>query len=116
MAWNTKAHATQLTGITTEQFFSTLVALGLGEKAHIQVKGTFPESPSDYLLVQLYSTLDASSEQWDAKAFASFPIFSNEPVISFIVENYYKFRVGIKRVGATDSICADMWSRTGIQI
>jgi len=116
MAWNPKVHATQLTGITTQQYFSTSVTLSLGEICHVQIEGTFPGNPTDPLLVQCYSTLDASSEQWDSQPFFSVVIQPTTPVVSFIVRDYYKFRVGAQRLGSTDTLIADMWSRTAIQL
>ena len=106
MAWGSKTSATQLTSITTEQFFSTLVTLNPGECAHVQVTADFPSTPTDHAVVSVYSTLDDSSEVWDLMPFQQFVIHNaNDPnIASFIVTGVYKFRVGVMRTGSTDTI------------
>ena len=42
MAWSSKTTSTQLTSITTEQFFSQTPALNPGESAHVEVDADFP--------------------------------------------------------------------------
>lgn len=105
MAWSSKTAATQLTTITTEQFFSTLVTLNPGETAHCQVESNPPVTPTDVLVVSAYTTLDDSSEDWDETPFLSFQV-ANTPDpndASFLVSGVYKFRVGVKRSGTTDT-------------
>jgi hypothetical protein len=45
MAWGSDTAATQLTGITTEQFFDQAPTLNPRETAHLQVSVDFPASP-----------------------------------------------------------------------
>lgn len=117
MAWGLKQHATQLTNVTTEQFFSLTPALSLGEIAVCQIETDFPADPVDYLVVDLYSTLDASSEKWDTLPFQEVVIYPDQPVASFVVRDRYKFRVGVRRGGATDTITSvDLWYRTGVTL
>ena len=115
MAWGNDTAATQLTSITTEQFFTTIPQLNPGETAHVQVEFEGQVStPTDGAIVSVYTTLDASSEDWDELAFMSFLIdLADEGLdVSFLVSGVYKFRVGVQRDGSTDTlVSADMNSR-----
>lgn len=106
MAWAGKQSATQLTNITTEQFFNTLIALLPREIVHVQVDVDFPGTPVDDLILALYATLDDSSENWDDTPFREIAV-PNTPdpnAVSFSVAAVYKFRVGARRSGSTDTI------------
>ena len=114
MAWAAKDGATQLTSITTEQFFDDTPSLNPGETAHIQVEVNFPTTPTDNAIVSVYTTLDDSSEDWDEIPFQRFTIDNSEDLseVSFVVAGVYKFRVGVKRDGTTDTLTdADMDNR-----
>ncbi len=106
MAWGSKQTATQLTSITTVQYFSTLVTLNPGETAHCQVTVNFPTSPTDNAIVEVFTTLDASTETWDDTAFMAFlvdrGIDPND--VSFTVSGVYRFRIGVRRSGSTDTL------------
>lgn len=106
MAWTAKVNATQLTSITTEQFFSTLITLNPGEQAHVEVEANPVASPTDDLIVSVYATLDDASENWDDTAVFAFSIDNaiDPNKASFIVAGLFKFRVGVKRSGTTDTI------------
>ena len=65
MAWGSDTAATQLTSITTEQFFDQVLTLNPRETAHVQVAVDFPGSPTDHAIVAVYTTLDDASEVWD---------------------------------------------------
>jgi hypothetical protein len=54
MAWGSDTAATQLTGITTEQFFNQVPTLNPRETAHVQVSVDFPSSPTDHAIVAVY--------------------------------------------------------------
>jgi hypothetical protein len=56
MAWGSDTAATQLTGITTEQFFDQVPTLNPRETAHLQVAVDFPASPTDHAIVAVYTT------------------------------------------------------------
>ena len=110
MAWGSKVSATQLTSITTEQFFSfggsTKVTLNPGEEAHVRIEADFPGSPTDHLDVAVYSTLDDSSEVWDVEPFLTARL-SNSPDpnrVPLIISGVYAFRIGVARSGTTDTI------------
>lgn len=110
MAWASEITATQLTNITTEQFFSyggsTKVTLNPCEECVIQLECNFPGSPTDHLVVSVYATPDDSSEVWDIEPFLTF-VLVNTPDpnrLSFVVSGVYAFRVGVKRTGTTDTI------------
>lgn len=110
MAWGSDTAATQLTSITTEQFFSfggsTKVSLNPGEEAVVQVSADFPGSPTDHLVVSIYATLDATSEVWDIEPLMTFLLGNNADPnrCSFVVGSVYAFRIGVKRSGVTDTI------------
>jgi len=58
MAWGSDTAATQLTSITTEQFFDQAPTLNPRETAHVQVSVDFPGSPTDHAIVAVYTTHD----------------------------------------------------------
>lgn len=113
MAWAADVDATQLTSITSEQFFSfsgsTWVTLNPGETANIQVKVDFPSTPTDHALVSVYATMDSSSEVSDTSNTPLFGAFQipNSPdpgIATYVIRGVYKFRVGLKRSGSTDTL------------
>ena len=106
MAWGSDTAATQLTSITTEQFFNQVPTLNPRETAHVQVSVDFPGSPTDHAIVAVYTTLDDSSEVWDLIPMMEFLIENTTDPnrISFLVTGVYKFRVGVRRSGSTDTI------------
>jgi hypothetical protein len=111
MAWGSDTASTQLTTITTEQFFSQTPQLNPGETAHCQVAVDFPTTPTDNAIVSVYATLDDSSEDWDEIPYMSFVIDNSEDTsdVSFLVSGVYKFRVGVKQdTGTTNLTSADM--------
>lgn len=113
MAWGDKTTATQLTTIddTTEQFFDQTPTLNPGELLHVEIEGNFVGSPTDDLVVNVYTTLDDTSENWDDTAFMSIQV-DNSPdpnKLSFTISGIYKFRIGVLSSGNTDTITsADM--------
>ena len=111
MAWGSDTASTQLTSITTEEYFSQTPSLNPGETAHCQVTVDFPSTPTDNAIISVYTTLDASSEDWDEIPYMSFVIDNANDTddVSFLVSGVYKFRVGVKRDGTTDTLTsADM--------
>ena len=76
MAWSSKTASTQLTSVTTEQFFSQTPTLNPGETTHVEVEADFPASPTDNLVVAVYGTLDAANENWD-----------DTPILEFEIDN-----------------------------
>ena len=106
MAWGSDTAATQLTSITTEQFFNQVPTLNPRETAHVQVSVDFPSSPTDHAIVAVYTTLDDTSEVWDLIPMMEFLIENTTDPnrISFLVTGVYKFRVGVRRSGSTDTI------------
>lgn len=104
--------ATQLTSITTEQFFSVTPSLSVSEGAVVQVDVNFPASPTDNAIVAVYARQDGSN--FDIEPFMEFEIDNgNDPSrVTFIVKDVFEFRVGVRRSGTTDTITdADMDSR-----
>ena len=106
MAWGSDTAATQLTSITTEQFFNQVPTLNPRETAHVQVSVDFPSSPTDHAIVAVYTTLDDTSEVWDLIPMMEFLIENTTDPnrISFLVTGVYKFRVGVRSSGSTDTI------------
>lgn len=121
VGWGSKNAATQLTSVTTEQFFDDTPQLDPNQIAHIEIiadieiEETPPPPPTDDLLVKVYGTLDASSENWDDTPILEFRIDkdSDPNKVSFRVSGVYKFRVGVQRDGSTDSYTVDMAHRIG---
>lgn len=111
MAWGSKTSATQLTSITTEQFFSfggsTVLSLNPGEAMHILVKANPVGSPTDHLIVAIYGTLDDATETvWALTPWAEFTVDKalDPNYVDFIVSGLFKFRIGVRRSGTTDTI------------
>jgi hypothetical protein len=106
VAWSGKTSATQLTDVTTEQFFDQTPTLTPGELLSVEIEADFPGSPTDNLLVKCYGTLDDSTESWDDLPF--FQITINNGIdpskVSFAISGVYKFRIGVQRDGSTDTI------------
>lgn len=113
MAWSARDTATQLTSITTEQFFDDTPTLTPGETAHVEIDANFPVTPTDNLVVSVYGTTDGSN--WDDTPRLQFEIDNaiDPNQASFSISGVYQFRVGVKRSGSTDTITsADMAHRT----
>jgi hypothetical protein len=105
MAWGSDTAATQLTGITTTQFFNQVPTLNPRETAHVQVWVDFPASPTDHAIIAVYTTLDDSAEVWDLIPMTESVLENTTDPnrISFLVTGVYKFRVKV-RSGSTDTI------------
>ena len=108
MAWGAKdTSATLLTSIVgTEQFFNVFPQLTPGELIHCEVELDSVGSPTSELRVNVYGTLDDSTENWDDTPLMSF-VIANAPdpnKVSFSMSNIYKFRIGVIREGGSDTI------------
>jgi len=115
VAWGSDTSATQLTSVSTEQTFDAEPQLDPNEFAHVQIIGN-SSGTTDNLEVKVYSTLDDTSENWDTEPIIEFTIDctdGNDNDRSFIVQNVYKFQVGVQRSGSTDTFTADMNYRVG---
>jgi hypothetical protein len=116
VAWSGKTDATQLTSITTEQFFDVTPSPDPNEVAHCEVEVDFPTTPTDNAIVSVYGTLDASTENWDDTPLLQFTISNGTDPnkVSWTIFGVYKFRVGVKRSGSTDTLTsADFSVREG---
>jgi hypothetical protein len=108
MAWSSKVDATQLTSITTEQVFQfsgdPQITLNPGESAHVAVDYNPVASPTDYLNVKVYASLDGTN--YDNQPYMSFQVEKTpDPCqASFIVSGVYSFQIGVSRSGTTDTI------------
>ena len=111
MAWGAKTEATQLTSISTEQFFDVNILPNPGELVHVEVEVDFVGSPTDDMIVAVYRTLDDTSENWDDVADLEFVIDkgTDPNKASFLLSGGFKHRIGVRRDGSTDThTSADM--------
>ena len=104
MAWGAKITATQLTAITTEQFFDQVPTLSPREGAHCRVAVDFPATPTDDAVIAVYGSLDGTS--WSATPLMVLVLDKDlDPnSIDFLVTGVYQFRVGVTRSGSTDTL------------
>lgn len=108
MAWASSVAATQLTSVTSEQFFSfsgsTTVTLNPGETAHLLPKVDFPSSPTDYGVISVYDTVDGTT--FAIAPFYTFQIdkATDPNSAGFLISGIYGFKVGVKRSGSTDTL------------
>lgn len=113
MAWGTKTDFTAQTGInnTTEEFLEA-VTMNPYEQCHVQlqVDNEHASTVTDGLIISLYGTLDAATEQWDTVPFMQFthkPATVSAEYVSFMVTGVYKFRIGGLSAGATNTYTLD---------
>ncbi len=106
MAWGSDTAATQLTSITTEQFFDQVPTLNPRETGHVQVSVDFPGSPTDHAIGAVYTRSTTVLRVWDLIPMMEFLIENTTDPnrISFLMMGVYKFRVGVRRSGSTDTI------------
>jgi len=89
--------------------YSNAVALNPAELAHIQITGD-SGGTTDNLRIDVFTTIDASAENWDTVPITSVELncVSGDPEsISIPISGVYKFRLGFLRVGSTDTIVVD---------
>ena len=104
MVWGAKISATQLTAITSEQFFDQAPTLSPRESAHCRVAVDFPASPTDDAVIAVYGSLDGTA--WSATPLMVLVLDKDvDPnSIDFLVTGVYQFRVGVRRSGSTDTL------------
>ena len=113
MAWGSKTGFTGQTGInnTTEEFLEA-VTMNPYEQCHVQleVDNEHASTVTDGLIISVYGTLDAATEQWDSTPFMQFthkPATVSAEYVSFMVTGFYKFRIGGLSAGATNTYALD---------
>lgn len=113
MSWGSKNQIITSQSVSGTEVFSSAVTCNPGSEQHVEVEADFPASPTDNLLVRLYGTLDASSENWDDTPIFEFSIDNGTDPnkVSFQVSGLYKWRLGVVRDGSTDTITVDAWYR-----
>ena len=113
MAWGSKTQIATSSSADSTEIFSGAVTLNPGELAHVEVEANPPATPVDNLLVRVYGTLDAATENWDDTPIYEFAVDSSiDPnKASFIVSGLYKFRLGLIVDGTTNTIVVDAWYR-----
>ena len=111
MPWKTKKQIATSLSATDTEVFSDYVELEPGAIANVQVKADFSGVPTDDLEVRTYLTLDPSSEVSDNQADTPITMAKEtDPAYrTFTVKECYKFRLGFKASGATDTITVDAW-------
>jgi hypothetical protein len=113
MAWGAKTQIITAASVAGTETFSDWISLAPGELAVVQVKADFPVTPTDNLKVTVYGTLDEATETSDNQSAASAILMNTaDPAYrSFPVSGHRKFRIGVVRTGATDTITVDAWVR-----
>jgi hypothetical protein len=104
MAWGAKISATQLTSITTEQFFDQSPTLNPRESAHCHIQVDFPATPTDDAVISVFGSFDARAGQRRRSSPWCSTRMSIRTRSIFIVRGVYQFRVGIKRSGSTNTL------------
>jgi hypothetical protein len=89
-----------------EQFFDQVPTLNRGRRRTCRCRSIFRAPRTDHAIVAVYTTLDDASEVWDLIPMMEFLIENTTDPnrISFLVTGVYKFRVGVRRSGSTDTI------------
>lgn len=113
VVWGADTASTQLTTVSTEQFFDYKPEPDPNEYVVCQVVGN-SSGTTDSLTISVYSTLDVAGETWDTVPIFTITLDCTDGAnnnVTFIVEKLYKFRVGVQRDGLTDTFTADMSHR-----
>lgn len=113
MSWGSKNQIATSLSVTTTELYSSAVSLTPGESCHVQVIAD-SGGTTDSLIVNVYGTLDDSSETWDEFPLTSFFIdltTGNATEVSTVIRGVYKFRLGFERVGSTDTISVNAYER-----
>lgn len=112
MAWGSKTSLGSQTAIgTTEKFLPSAgggVSINPGETIHIQLAldNEHATTVTDAVEIRIYGTLDASTENWDEVAWQAFshkPSAVTAEDYSFLISGIYRFRIGCKSAGSTDT-------------
>lgn len=83
------------------------ITLNPGEACELQVRVDFQATPTEGLIVNVYTTLDDSAETWDNQPYQSFLVPHNNPTadpkaMTVIISGPYKFCLGYQ-TGGTDT-------------
>ena len=113
MTWGSKNQIATSLSVAGTELFSSALSLNPGESADIQVIGN-SNGTTDSLVISVYTTLDASTENWDTVPLFSFVLDctdGNDNDVSFLVTGVYRFRIGFVRDGSTDTITTNAYER-----
>lgn len=115
VGWGALDSATQLTSITTEQFFDDEPQADPNEFVDVEIDVNFPASPTDDAIVAVYGTLDGGTDYDDTARLEFIIDNGTDPnQKGFNTFGIYQYRVGVRRSGSTDTITsADMNHRIG---
>jgi len=112
-AWSGKTQIATTLSVAGTELFSSAVTVNPGAVFRIHVKGN-SGGTTDNLVITLYSTLDASTEEWTTVGDYSFVLdctSGNDEIVQFVVSGIYRFRIGFVRDGSTDTITTNAWYR-----
>ncbi len=113
MSWGTKLQIATALSVAGTELFSDAVVLNPGELIHIQIIGN-SGGIADNLIISVYTTLDASAENWDTVAITQVELDCTDGAdndISITLSDIYKFRIGFVRSGSTDTIVTNAYIR-----
>ena len=108
VTWGSDTALTTQTAIdnATEEFIGT-IALATALSAHIQLEiDNESGSVTDAVIISVYATLDATSEVFDDEPYMTFAITPDTVALErhpLVVSGIYRFRIGVKSSGATDT-------------
>jgi len=115
IAWGAEVDSTQLTTVSTEQFFSQEPTPLPNEIVRVSITGN-SSGTTDNLTISVYSSLDGVV--WTTVPDYSFDLDVTDGadnIVEFVVHDTYQFRVGVQRTGSTDTFTVDMSHRIGTQ-
>lgn len=110
--FDTNVASTQLTNITSEQFFSVIPNMSQKQGCVVQIEVDPAVSPTDDAIVKVYARQNGTD--FDIVPFMTLTVDKDDDPsrLTFVVEKLFEFRVGIARSGSTDTILsADMDTR-----
>jgi len=119
MAWTSKSTIMSGQSVAGTEVESNAVTLSPGELAHVQVTADFPVTPTDNLIIRVYTTLDDTSETWDNTSVYSFSLSKaiDPGAVTFIISQVYRFKVVLIRDGSTDTItCSVFYRKDGVSL
>lgn len=116
MAWQTRSDATQLTSVgNTFQYFDVTPQLNPGELAVCEISVTISGTTDDAEVV-IEEALDQGTPKWSERRRRYFALpngdFQSGETFHEHVTGAYKFRVGVRSAGTTDTLTADLSVKT----
>lgn len=105
MSWTSEVTILNAGNVTDTESYSDAVELRSDETAHVQVRAGFGGGSTDSMEIRVYASTDGTN--WDDVTFATAQTIENtQTTLSLTVTGVYQFRIGLLRVGTTDTITA----------